>query len=78
VNQHVQFPANSLLITAMNPSPSGYFADDALGRCCQLQNYLIITKLNENLQSCLRIGFWFNFLQFLMLLSLLNQRRLNG
>jgi magnesium chelatase family protein len=33
VNQHVQFPANSLLITAMNPSPSGYFADDALGRC---------------------------------------------
>jgi magnesium chelatase family protein len=33
VNQHVQFPANSLLITAMNPSTSGYFADDALGRC---------------------------------------------
>jgi len=33
VSQHVSFPANSLLITAMNPSPSGFFPDDALGRC---------------------------------------------
>ena len=33
VNQHVTYPANSLLITAMNPSPSGYFPDDAMGRC---------------------------------------------
>jgi len=33
VNQQVSFPADCLLITAMNPSPSGYFADDALGRC---------------------------------------------
>ena len=33
VNQHVNFPANNLLIAAMNPSPSGYFADDPLGRC---------------------------------------------
>ena len=33
VNQHVSYPANSLLITAMNPSPSGFFPDDPLGRC---------------------------------------------
>jgi len=33
VNQQVRFPANCLLITAMNPSPSGFFADDPLGRC---------------------------------------------
>ncbi|WEJ62914.1 YifB family Mg chelatase-like AAA ATPase [Thiomicrorhabdus lithotrophica] len=33
VNQHVTYPANSLLITAMNPSPSGYFPDDLMGRC---------------------------------------------
>ncbi|MDX1351850.1 MAG: YifB family Mg chelatase-like AAA ATPase, partial [Thiomicrorhabdus sp.] len=33
VNQHVNYPANSLLITAMNPSPSGFFPDDPLGRC---------------------------------------------
>lgn len=33
VNQHVSYPADSLLITAMNPSPSGFFADDYLGRC---------------------------------------------
>jgi len=33
VNQHVTYPANSLLIAAMNPSPSGYFPDDAMGRC---------------------------------------------
>lgn len=33
VNQHVSYPANSLLITAMNPSPSGYFPDDVMGRC---------------------------------------------
>lgn len=33
VNQHVSYPANNLLIAAMNPSPSGYFPDDAFGRC---------------------------------------------
>lgn len=33
VNQQVSFPADCLLVTAMNPSPSGYFADDSLGRC---------------------------------------------
>lgn len=33
VNQHVTYPANNLLVTAMNPSPSGYFADDPHGRC---------------------------------------------
>ncbi|GKT12804.1 MAG: magnesium chelatase family protein [Thiomicrorhabdus sp.] len=33
VNQQVKYPANCLLVTAMNPSPSGYFSDDILGRC---------------------------------------------
>ena len=33
VNQHVSYPADLLLVTAMNPSPSGYFPDDHLGRC---------------------------------------------
>lgn len=33
VNHQVTFPANALLVAAMNPSPSGYFADDPLGRC---------------------------------------------
>jgi magnesium chelatase family protein len=33
VNQHVSFPANCLLVAAMNPSPSGFFPDDPLGRC---------------------------------------------
>lgn len=33
VSQQVRFPANCQLITAMNPSPSGFFPDDALGRC---------------------------------------------
>ncbi len=33
VNQQVRFPANCLLVAAMNPSPSGFFADDPLGRC---------------------------------------------
>ena len=33
VNQHVVYPANHLLIAAMNPSPSGYFPDDPKGRC---------------------------------------------
>jgi magnesium chelatase family protein len=33
VNQQVSFPANCLLVAAMNPSPSGFFPDDALGRC---------------------------------------------
>lgn len=33
VNQQVSFPAKALLVAAMNPSPSGFFPDDALGRC---------------------------------------------
>ncbi len=33
VNQQVSFPANCLLVAAMNPSPSGFFPDDSLGRC---------------------------------------------
>ena len=33
VNQQVSFPANCLLVAAMNPSPSGFFPDDPLGRC---------------------------------------------
>jgi len=33
VNQHVTYPANNLLVAAMNPSPSGFFPDDPLGRC---------------------------------------------
>lgn len=33
VNQQVRFPADCLLVTAMNPSPSGFFSDDPLGRC---------------------------------------------
>ncbi|MCF6253860.1 MAG: YifB family Mg chelatase-like AAA ATPase [Thiomicrorhabdus sp.] len=33
VNQHVRFPADCLLVTAMNPSPSGFFSDDPLRRC---------------------------------------------
>ncbi|WP_127470023.1 YifB family Mg chelatase-like AAA ATPase [Thiomicrorhabdus aquaedulcis] len=33
VSQQVSFPANCQLITAMNPSPSGFFPDDPLGRC---------------------------------------------
>lgn len=55
VSQQVSFPAKTLLVAAMNPSPSGFFPDDPLGRCCKLQNYLIITKLNDNLQSYLII-----------------------
>lgn len=41
VNQHVSYPANSLLITAMNPSPSGFFADDPLGRCKDTPDQII-------------------------------------
>ncbi len=33
VNQQIRFPADCLLVTAMNPSPSGFFSDDPLGRC---------------------------------------------
>jgi len=33
VQQQVTFPANFLLVSAMNPSPSGYFPDDPFGRC---------------------------------------------
>ncbi len=33
VQQQVTFPAKFLLVGAMNPSPSGYFADDPFGRC---------------------------------------------
>ncbi|QBZ82170.1 Competence protein ComM [Hydrogenovibrio crunogenus] len=78
VNQKVTYPASVQLVCAMNPTPSGYFQDDPLGRCCQLQNYLIITKINENLQNYLRIRFCFNLFQILLLFSLLNQRRLSG
>ncbi|GAB6071335.1 YifB family Mg chelatase-like AAA ATPase [Thiomicrorhabdus hydrogeniphila] len=41
VNQHVTYPANSLLIAAMNPSPSGYFADDVLGRCTDTPDQIL-------------------------------------
>lgn len=44
VNQKIRFPANVQLICAMNPSPSGFFADDEQGRCQdtpeQIQKYL--------------------------------------
>ena len=33
VNGHATYPATPMLISAMNPSPSGFFADDRLGRC---------------------------------------------
>lgn len=33
VNQQVTYPASVQLLCAMNPSPSGYFPDDPLGRC---------------------------------------------
>lgn len=33
VNHKASYPANIQLICAMNPSPSGFFMDDALGRC---------------------------------------------
>lgn len=33
VNQQVSYPANVQLVAACNPSPSGFFPDDALGRC---------------------------------------------
>lgn len=33
VNQKVRYPAQVQLICAMNPSPSGFFADDEQGRC---------------------------------------------
>ncbi|MEA3404927.1 MAG: YifB family Mg chelatase-like AAA ATPase [Pseudomonadota bacterium] len=33
VQQQVTFPAKFLLVSAMNPSPSGYFPDDPFGRC---------------------------------------------
>lgn len=33
VNGHMRYPANFQLVAALNPSPSGYFPDDPLGRC---------------------------------------------
>ncbi len=33
VNGHASYPANVQLVAACNPSPSGFFADDSLGRC---------------------------------------------
>jgi magnesium chelatase family protein len=33
VNGHATYPANVQLIAACNPTPSGFFADDHLGRC---------------------------------------------
>ncbi|WP_319380366.1 YifB family Mg chelatase-like AAA ATPase [Thiomicrorhabdus sp.] len=32
-NAQVIYPAKSLIVAAMNPSPSGFFPDDPLGRC---------------------------------------------
>jgi len=33
VNGHATYPASVQLVAACNPSPSGFFADDKLGRC---------------------------------------------
>lgn len=33
VNQKIRFPAKVQLVCAMNPTPSGFFADDPQGRC---------------------------------------------
>ncbi|MDG6778953.1 YifB family Mg chelatase-like AAA ATPase [Thiomicrorhabdus sp. zzn3] len=33
VSQQASYPANFLLVAAMNPTPSGYFPDDPHGRC---------------------------------------------
>ncbi len=41
VNQHVSYPANHLLVAAMNPSPSGYFPDDPMGRCRDTPDQII-------------------------------------
>lgn len=44
VNHKARYPANIQLICAMNPSPSGFFPDDSLGRCTdtpeQIQRYV--------------------------------------
>lgn len=55
VKQHISYPCDVLFVGAFNPSPSGFFADDPRCKDCKLQNYLIITTLNYNLQNCLII-----------------------
>lgn len=56
-NHQTEFPARFQLIAAMNPCPCGYLGD-ASQRCqCKLQNYLIITKLTDNIQNYLIIIF---------------------
>lgn len=44
VQQHVAYPARVQLVAALNPTPSGYFPDDPLGRCkdtpTQISRYL--------------------------------------
>ncbi|CAN8141907.1 Competence protein ComM [uncultured Thiomicrorhabdus sp.] len=44
VQQHVTYPAQVQLVAAFNPTPSGYFPDDPLGRCkdtpAQISRYL--------------------------------------
>lgn len=55
VKQHITFPCDTLFIGAFNPSPSGFFADDPRCKDCKLQNYSIITSLNDNLQNYLII-----------------------
>lgn len=44
VNQQVSYPADVQLVCATNPSPSGFFSDDPLGRCTdtpeQINRYL--------------------------------------
>jgi predicted ATPase with chaperone activity len=79
--RQVDFPARFQLIAAMNPCPCG-FLGDASGRChCKLQNYLIITKISDNLQKYLIIVFLLNILNrsyLIMDLYSLSQRRLYG
>ena len=44
VNGHITYPADFLLVAALNPSPSGFFPDDPQNRCKdtpeQIQRYL--------------------------------------
>jgi magnesium chelatase family protein len=66
--RQVDFPARFQLIAAMNPCPCG-FLGDASGRChCKLQNYLINTKINDNLQKYLIIGILQNILNHAVLI----------
>ncbi|CAN8139859.1 Competence protein ComM [uncultured Thiomicrorhabdus sp.] len=40
VQQHVTYPAHVQLVAAFNPTPSGYFPDDPLGRCKDTPNQI--------------------------------------